>query len=110
MLTIDESINRLCEMVDQMSDGYICNLENYGSGDLDFELDMEAMLNVIRVCRNRGTELKAAIKDLKLYAGCKVCKYGDFKFMQECMDCSYDNNNWNWRGVCPENTKEETDA
>ena len=52
-------------------------------------------------------ERDAAIADLKLYAGCKVCKHGDFKFTSECMDCSYDNNNWQWRGICPENTKEE---
>ena len=52
-------------------------------------------------------ERDAAIADLKLYAGCKVCKHGDFKFTSECMDCSYDNNNWQWRGVCPKNTKEE---
>ena len=107
MLTIDESINRLYEMVDQMSEGYVCNLAHGGSGDIDFELDMEAMQNVAEACRNRGAELKAAIEDLKLYAGCKVCKHGDFKFTKECMDCSYDNNNWEWRGVCPENTKEE---
>lgn len=107
MLTIDESINRICEMVDQMSEGYMCSLEHGGSGDLDYELDMEAIQNVARVCKNRGFELKAAIADLKLYAGCKVCKYGDFKFTNECMDCSYDNNNWQWRGPCPENTKED---
>ena len=52
-------------------------------------------------------ERDAAVADLKLYAGCKVCKHGDFKFTSECMDCSYDNNNWQWRGVCPENTKEQ---
>lgn len=51
-------------------------------------------------------ERDAAVADLQLYAGCKVCKYGDFKFTNECMDCSYDNNNWQWRGVCHENTKE----
>lgn len=106
MLTIDESINRLCEIVDQMSEGYMCNLEHGGTGDLDYELDMEAIQNVARVCKNRGHELKAAKKDLMLYAGCKVCKHSDFKFAQECMDCSYDNNNWQWRGICPENTKE----
>ena len=48
-----------------------------------------------------------AMSDLRLYAGCKVCKHGDFKFTQEYIDCSYDNNNWQWRGVCPENTKED---
>ena len=40
MMTIDESINRLCEIVDQMSDGYILNLANGGTGDLDYELDI----------------------------------------------------------------------
>lgn len=107
MLTVEESINRLCEMVDNMSDGYILNLANGGSGDLDYELDMEAIQNVVEECKKRGAEIKAAIEDLKLYAGCKVCKYGDFKFGDECMDCSYDNNNWKWRGICKENTKEE---
>lgn len=52
-------------------------------------------------------ERDAAVADLQLYAGCKVCMHGDFKFTQECMDCSYDNNNWQWRGPCPENTKED---
>ena len=53
-------------------------------------------------------ERDAAVIDLRLYAGCKVCKHGDFEFTHECMDCSYDNNNWEWRGVCEETTKEET--
>ena len=52
-------------------------------------------------------ERYAAIADLKLYAGCKVCKHGDFKFPKECMDCGDETNYWQWRGVCPENTKEE---
>lgn len=52
-------------------------------------------------------ERDAANNDLKLYAGCKVCKFGDFKFTAECMDCGYDNNQWQWRGVCKENTKED---
>ena len=51
-------------------------------------------------------ERDAAENDLRLYAGCKVCEHGDFKFTPECMDCSSDNNNWLWRGVCRENTKE----
>ena len=107
MLTIDESINRLCEMLDEMSEGYKCYLENYGSGDVDYELDMEAIQNVARACKNLGENLKAAVADLRLYAGCKVCKFGDFHFTPECMDCGYDNNNWEWRGICPENTKED---
>lgn len=107
MLTIDESINRLYEMVDQMSDGYICNLENYGSGDLDYELDMEAMQNVARECHHRGAALKAALKDLELHGGCNVCKFGDGRFTLVCADCDAGNYKWKWRGICPENTKEE---
>lgn len=61
IMTIEESINRLCEIVDQMSDGYILNLANGGSSDLDYELDMEAIQNVARVCKNRGDELQAAV-------------------------------------------------
>lgn len=99
MLTIDESINRLCEMVDQMSEGYMCNLEHGGSGDLDYELDMEAIQNVARVC-------KAAIEDLKLHGGCQVCKFGDGRFTLVCADCDAGNYKWIWRGLCPENTKE----
>lgn len=106
MLTIDESINRLCEIVDQMSEGYMCNLEHGGSGDLDYELDMEAIQNVARVCKNRGFELKAAVEDLKLHAGCNVCKFGDGRFTLVCADCDAGNYKWIWRGICPENTKE----
>lgn len=44
-------------------------------------------------------ERDAAVADLKLYAGCKVCKHGDFKFPKECMDCGNETNYWEWRGV-----------
>ena len=105
MMTINESINRLCEIVDQMSNGYILNLANGGTGDLDYELDMEAIQNVARVCKNRGDELQAAVADLKLYGGCQVCKFGEVRPVHVCADC--DGNEWKWRGICPENSKEE---
>lgn len=59
--------------------------------------------NIAQVERER----EAAIADLKLYAGCKVCKHGDFKFPKECMDCGDETNYWLWRGICEENTKEK---
>lgn len=51
-------------------------------------------------------ERDAAVADLRIYAGCKVCKFGDLKFPNDCMDCIR-MCNWQWRGVCEENTKEE---
>ena len=51
-------------------------------------------------------ERDVAVADLRIYAGCKVCKFGDLKFPNDCMDCIR-MCNWQWRGVCAENTKEE---
>lgn len=51
-------------------------------------------------------ERDAAVADLRIYAGCKACKFGDLKFPNDCMDCIR-MCNWQWRGVCPENTKGE---
>lgn len=99
MLTINESIDRLCEMVDQMSEGYQCNLEHGGSGDLDYELDMEAIQNVVRECQYRGDALKAAIEDLRKHGGCNVCKFGDGRFTLVCADCDAGNYKWMWRGI-----------
>lgn len=101
MLTIDESISRLWEMIDEMND---CFIHLYGgSGDLDYELDMEAIQNVARECHHRGVALKAAVEDLKLHGGCQVCKFGDGRFTLVCADCDAGNLKWKWRGLCKEN-------
>lgn len=94
-------ITQLESTVSQVSKA-LCGKEN-----ATLEEILQAASQVKSRLAQAERERDAAIADLKLYAGCKVCKHGDFKFTSECMDCSYDNNNWQWRGVCPKNTKEE---
>ena len=98
-------------------DGYYTHLTAGGKGDPAEERWIEALtagadaITLVAVLESRlaqaERERDAAVIDLRLYAGCKVCKHGDFEFTHECMDCSYDNNNWEWRGVCEETTKGE---
>ena len=97
--------------------GYYNHLAAGGKGDPAEERWIEALtagadaITQVVVLESRLEQVEresvAAIADLKLYAGCKVCKHGDFKFPKECMDCGDETNYWQWRGVCEENTKEQ---
>lgn len=91
----------LCETISQVKK-VLCGNEKATNEEL-LQAASQLKSRLAQVERERD----AAIADLKLYAGCKVCKHGDFKFPKECMDCGDETNYWQWRGVCPENTKEE---
>lgn len=96
-------------------DGYYTHLQYGGKGDPAEERWIEALtagadaITKVAVLESRIAQVErerdAAEADLRLYAGCKVCKFGDLKFPNDCMDCIR-MCNWQWRGVCPENTKE----
>lgn len=59
-------------------------------------------------------ERDAAVHDLAEDRICANCKhYSESVFNEPCSSCVEDaetKKNWQWRGVCPENTEEETDA
>ena len=57
-------------------------------------------------------ERDAAVRDLQKISFCEDCKHlGKSKKQNPCRECQEnykEKPNWQWRGVCPENTKEET--
>lgn len=87
-------------LIDQLLTSYrqvskaLCGKENATLSEL-----LQAVSQVKNRLAQVERERDAAIADLKLYAGCKVCKHGDFKFPKECMDCGDETNYWQWRAV-----------
>lgn len=54
-------------------------------------------------------ERDAAVKDLTEGRDCYSCKHLGQRFAGPCVDCmsghGYEENHYEWRGVCPENTE-----
>ncbi len=75
-----------------------------------FESHLEQMENVIRLLKK---ENEAALVDLMLCNRCSVCEHYAVSVVDEpCKSCqpleiAKDKNNFKWRGVCEENTKEK---
>lgn len=82
--------------------GTECPYNCYANGSAKLSLLKDALAYIQQLEREKD----AAVADLRIYAGCKVCKFGDLKFPNDCMDCIR-MCNWQWRGVCAENTKED---
>lgn len=55
-------------------------------------------------------ERDAAVMDLKMYAGCVVCKDYAVAGLYDCSGCDHENELFEWRGVCEENSGKEADA
>lgn len=54
-------------------------------------------------------ERDAAVMDLKMYAGCVVCKDCAVAGLDDCSGCGYENEMFEWRGVCDENSGKEAE-
>lgn len=65
--------------------------------------DLESELEAVK------RERDAAVKDLTEGRDCYSCKHLGQRFAGPCVDCmsghGYKKNNYEWRGVCPENTE-----
>lgn len=100
-----EGMNTTCS-TDMLSDAltYIQQLE------ISHEVDEDTINVLATKVQNLESKLAqaererdAAVADLdKLGAGCEYCAH----FKEPCMSCCC-GDNWQWRGVCPENTKEQ---
>ena len=86
----------------------LCGKENATFEEL-FEAASQVKSRLDQVERERD----AAISDLRHAADCDTCKHqilnGGWYVSNNCMDCSH-GSSYEWRGACPENTKEETDG
>ena len=99
-------------------DGYYTHLQYGGKGDPAEERWIEALtagadaITKVAVLESRlaqtERERDAAVVDMHMaFRRCNVCctcKYEDGE-SNDCMDC-IGTCNWQWRGVCAENTKE----
>lgn len=88
-LALQQRIDNLQEHIDHLH-GVITDYERQNA---KLKAGMEAVKR----------ERDAAIIELKIYTGCKVCKYGDFRFPTPCLACDKNSSSWEWRGLCAEN-------
>ena len=109
-----ESVEQLESTYSQVSKA-LCGKENATVDELLQAVD-QLKSRLAQVERERD----AALNDLKDDGDCYYCKHRDLCSQcylgvcvgcdkEECPCCNCDrmNNNYEWRGVCPENTKEE---
>ena len=93
-----------CEKTKQLETSY-CQVSKALCGNENATL--EELLQEVNQVKSRLAQVErekdAAVADLnKLGAGCEYCAH----FKEPCMSCCC-GDNWQWRGVCPENTKEQ---
>lgn len=55
-------------------------------------------------------ERDAAVMDLKMYTGCIVCKYEAVAGLDDCSGCGYENEMFEWRGVCDDNSGKDANV
>lgn len=78
---------------------------------------LEELLQAVSQLKSRlaqtERERDAAVRDLPIGIDCDTCKYGERAYEEQpCSGCKEYRGpwyplNWEWRGVCEENTKEE---
>ena len=107
--------------------GYYDHLAAGGKGDPAEERWIEALIagadaiTLVAVLESRLAQVErerdAAVEDLGTEKSCQTCKHGDIYNSSGCegncrscsnISCPCESCNYKWRGVCPENTKEDS--
>ena len=97
---LDGGVIALCETYSQVNKA-LCGKENATPSEL-----LQAVSQLKDCLAQVERERDAAVKDLSVAKSCKICKNNAGVFVQNiCMDC-IECCNFEWRGVCEENTEE----